>query len=450
MGWIEKPRFSCVLGGALATLNALPRVVPIVHAAQGCGGNLHSAAFSGNGYFGSGYCGGPSMPSTNVLERDIVFGGVARLEEQIRTTFEVIDADLFVVATSCMTELIGDDVASITQEAARANPKQNIFSIETAGFDGNAYTGYERVVEGLFRCFIPAVPDKEKDPKLVNLFGIVPSYDPFFRGDLEEIRRILAMLGLRANTFFTPDQTIENIRDAGRASLNLNFSPVYGGAQLSAVAETHGIPSATLSLPVGAQATRRFIEQLRAHVGIGKKAAERAIAEEFRVYYAYVDRTLDLYADADFQHYAVVVSGANRALPYADFLVNEIGWIAKYIFVTDELDDAQRAAAADLAQRYDLVTAPELVFETNADRIAKHVLKERPQFTSDFYYNNNFSPAYILGSSLERELADILKANLLPVSFPVTNRLIVGRGYAGFRGGLALYEDLVSVLLSGR
>jgi nitrogenase molybdenum-iron protein alpha/beta subunit len=104
----------------------------------------------------------------------------------------------------------------------------------------SSYTGYERVIEGLFKSYIPV--REEKDPKLVNIFGIVPSYDPFFRGDLEEIQRLLLRLGFRANTFFTPDQTIENIRDAGKASLNVNFSAVYGTAQLKTVSESHGIP----------------------------------------------------------------------------------------------------------------------------------------------------------------------------------------------------------------
>ena len=36
MSFIERPRFSCMLGGALATLTSLPRVIPIIHGAQGC------------------------------------------------------------------------------------------------------------------------------------------------------------------------------------------------------------------------------------------------------------------------------------------------------------------------------------------------------------------------------------------------------------------------------
>jgi nitrogenase molybdenum-iron protein beta chain len=59
-------------------------------------------------------------------------------------------------------------------------------------------------------------------------------------------------------------------------------------------------------------------------------------------------------------------------------------------------------------------------------------------------------PAFVLGSTLDRNLAAALNAGLLTVSYPVTNRVITDQGYAGFRGGLRLATDLLSVILSPR
>ena len=98
MACIERPRFSCAMGGALSAINALPGVVPIIHAAAGCGGNLFSCQQM-SGYLGAGYGGGLSMSSSNVTENEIVFGGESRLQEQIAHTLEVIEATLFVVVT---------------------------------------------------------------------------------------------------------------------------------------------------------------------------------------------------------------------------------------------------------------------------------------------------------------------------------------------------------------
>jgi hypothetical protein len=56
----------------------------------------------------------------------------------------------------------------------------------------------------------------------------------------------------------------------------------------------------------------------------------------------------------------------------------------------------------------------------------------------------------IIGSSFEIDLAGDLNLPVLCVSYPVTNRVVLSRGYAGYEGGLALTEDLLSVLISLR
>jgi nitrogenase molybdenum-iron protein beta chain len=430
-----------MLGGALATVGALPRVAPIVHASQGCGGNLFMSYFSGSGYFGSGYCGGNSVSCSGVLEKDIVFGGIPRLDEQLATTFEMIDADLFVVLTSCMTEIIGDDVKGLTSRFAAETKHPPIFNIETPGFAGNSYHGYEKVMEGLFRNFIP--PSAEKDARLVNIFGVVPAYDPFFRGDLEEIRRILEGVGLKANTFFTNDIGIEDVKEAGRASFNISFSGIYGRSLLAELEETHGIPFGVFDMPVGAQATREFLEELSSLVPIAEEKKNVFLEKEFFRYYGYVERSLDLYADADFQQYGVLVSNANRAVSYAKYLVDEIGWILKYVFVTDDLDEEERS---DLRARFEsqrFVSSPALIFETGGESILRRFAREVP-LSSPARYFDAFSPAFVLGSSIEKDFARAIGANLLTVSFPIMDRLIANKGYAGFNGGLSLFEDIVS------
>ncbi len=444
MSHIERPRFSCVLGGALTTINSLPRVAPIVHASQGCGGNLFSSAFAGSGYLGSGYCGGQSVSSSNIGDSDIVFGGGERLDEQITTTLEMIDADLFVVATSCMTEIIADDVHGVV--SCFSENGVPIFAIETGGFRGNSYHGYEKVIEGLFLNYIER--RDEKDEALVNILGVVPAYDPFFRGDLEEIKRILEALGLKANTFFTNDQTGENIQSAGSASLNIIFSRAYCGELAEKIRETHGIPYFITDLPVGALSTRDFINELQSYIKIDPGTAGRVLKEEFSTYYKYVDRALDLYADSDFQQYALVAANANSVIPYSKYLVNELGWIPERMFVTDDLADWQKEAVEN-AFKKQVAGNAELIFEPSATKIQRSYMQENPQFLSQRYFEKH-APAYLLGSSLEKDFAAALGAKLLTVSFPVMNRLIVDRSYAGFRGGLHLFEDIVSSLVQMR
>ena len=69
MSFIERPRSTCALGGALATIGDLPGVVPISHTPSGCAGNLSGATAFGSGNSGSGYCSGGSVPVISVSRR---------------------------------------------------------------------------------------------------------------------------------------------------------------------------------------------------------------------------------------------------------------------------------------------------------------------------------------------------------------------------------------------
>lgn len=444
MNHIERPRFSCMLGGVLATLSALPRTIPIIHGAQGCGGNL-SSAYSLGGYLGAGYCGNLGVPSSNIGESDIIFGGSDRLIREIKSTFEVMDGDLYVLTTTCMTDIIGDDVKGVLNEIGQRD--KPVLYLETGGFKGNSYYGYSKLIEALFAQYIPRRDKKQKD--LVNIIGLVPGYDPYFRGDLEEIKRILGLIGVEANTFLTHDQTQENILKAGEASLNIVLSRVYGTEAAKIAKDTHGIDYLITDLPIGNLAAIDFVLQVSDKLGLDNKNVSQVLSEETDNYFKYVDRATDLIADTDFQNYAVVIANATEALPYAKYLDQEIGWITGYVFITDELFEEQKNVIRQAFDKIDFTETPRLVFETDTYRIQQYILQNNPQFKSDTYYET-FSPAFILGSTIDRKLAEVLNGNLLSISYPVINRIILAKGYAGFRGGLNLLEDLISTQISWR
>lgn len=445
MGFIERPRFSCALGGALSTINALPRVAPIIHAASGCGGNLFGAANAGSGFFGSGYCGGSSVPSTNITETEIIYGGDSRLSEEIAATLELIDADLFVVTTGCMTEIIADDVKGVLNSFK--DSEKPILAIETGGFRGNSYKGYEITLEKLFMEYTERT--EKKDKKLVNIFGLVPAFDPFFRGDLAEIKRLLEELGLRVNTFFTNDQTLENLRGAGAASLNIVLSRVYGNVAAKSFEEKHGVPFYITELPIGPTATDEFLRSISKILGIRNKKAEEVIAKENNNYYKFVERVADFYTDGDFQHYSVVVGNSNNVISLIRFLREDLGWIPKLAVITDELDDNQKRNIIKRFGELGFSEKVKLVFETDTSKIQEHLSKIAPITNTERYFDK-LSPLFILGSALEKDLASTFSAKTLTVSYPILNRVIFDRNYAGYSGGLNLFEDLLNSILSGR
>jgi nitrogenase molybdenum-iron protein beta chain len=443
--FIERPRYLCPLGGAIMTATALPGVIPIIHAPGGCAGNIIWAQNGGSGLQVGGYCGGLNIPSSNIQERDVVFGGGERLREEIRNTLDVIDGELFFVLTGCVTEVIGDDVRAVVNEF-QTEGVQILFA-ETAGFKGDSYRGYDLVLQSLFQNY--AGPAVEKVRGKVNLLGIVPFMDVFWQGNLDGLRGLLGKLGLEVNSFFSPVDDLAGIRQAAGAELNIIVSDVYGAEAAKTAEELYGTPYLRLPLPVGPAATDIFLRRIGEALTLDSKLVERVIAEENRLYYHYLEPLTECYNDLDLQRYSIVVGDANYSVAVAKFLADDLGWLPEMVVCTDQLGEDHKALLAERLSNLESGLKPHVVFETDTSEIINHLNQFRPRNQNQKYYNA-FSPAFVVGSSLDRELALSLGAPHLSVSFPVANRAVLDRGYTGYRGGLRLIEDLISAAIAGR
>lgn len=443
--FVEQPRYLCSLGGAAATVTALPGGVPILHAASGCAGNFAWTQNGGSGLQVGGYCGSMTVPSSNVQETEVVFGGEERLREQIRNTLDVIDGGLYVVVTGCVPEVIGDDIFAVVNDfRAEGAP---LIGAATGGFRGNSYWGYDLVLQALVKDYLERGLPKEKGR--VNLWGIVPYMDPFWRGNLEGARFLLEQLGLRVNTFFTSDDTLENIRGAGTAELNIVVSDIYGQGAAGLFRELHGTPSLTSPLPVGPSASGEFLRTVGSALGLDAGKVEGVVERERRHYYRTLEPLVDCWNDLDLQRYAVLVGDANYSVALTRFLADDLGWLPELAVCTDQVSDEEQRTLKERVKGLASGFQANLVFETDTGEVLGHLNRSRPRSHGEKYFNS-FSPAFVVGSSLDRELARSIGAAHLSVSFPVANRAVLDRGYTGFRGGLRLVEDLIGVVVANR
>ncbi|MDR2005770.1 MAG: hypothetical protein LBP78_00785 [Acidaminococcales bacterium] len=442
---IDRPRFGCPLGGALGMIRALPRTVPIVHASTGCAYNIYVGMNSGAGYLGGGYCGATSTPSSNVVEKEIVFGGEERLREQIATTLEVMDGDLYVVLSGCMVEMIGDDAQSVTDNFKNApNP---VIYVSTPGFKGNSAYGYDVVLEALAKEYVS--PRKRKKADKVNVFGLIPGGDVFYKGNLREIKRLLNLIGLEANTLIGEGETLADVKNSGDAALNVVLSDVYAPLAAAAYENIHNIPSLRTPLPIGYLQTERFLRLIGGHLGIEKEIIDKALKSEQNVYFDYFERISDSYNDIDFQRYGLVVADANYAPAITEFIADELGWLPHLTVVTDELTERQQELLNKRFNNYASGVKTHIRYDSNTASVRRHLSGSWERNCNHRYYDS-FSPAVVFGSVFERELAEELQAPLLTVSFPITNRVVFNRGYAGTSGGLAFAEDTFGLLVAGR
>lgn len=93
---IEQAKFTCALG-ALQTVLAIPKGIPIVHAGPGCAARQFAFASNGAGYQGEGYAGGGQISCTNSTQSEVIFGGERKLRATVEGTLKVLKGDLYVI-----------------------------------------------------------------------------------------------------------------------------------------------------------------------------------------------------------------------------------------------------------------------------------------------------------------------------------------------------------------
>lgn len=371
---VENPRGGCVLAGINDVLGAIDRVCPILHSGPGCCMQTTAAEQGQSGNKSSCFVEGVSIPSSNMLEREVVFGGIRKLETTIQGSIEVIDADAYFVLTGCTAGIIGDDIVNVTEKFREDD--YPVYGIDTPGFAGDSNLGYEVIWNTFIDQVIEEAP---KDEKLVNIFGIVPYHDPFWSGNLEELKRILEKLGLKVNTFFTDHQGIDVIRTCSAAALNIE-----------------------------------------------EQVINEVIRSEEDYVYHYLAQSIGVVSWKRF----AVVGDANSAVGITRYLANDYSFTPKLVIVSEPLFRAEdREKIEKQVTELEYARPPRVVFTSDQYEI-NQTLMEDEELT------------LIVGSSNERECASLKEVQCVASTFPIKDRLIFNRAIAGYRGSLTLTEDL--------
>lgn len=440
-GMIEQERYTCAIG-ALQSVVAIPRAVPILHSGPGCGEMIA-------GFFerSTGYAGGPTSPCTNFTEKEVVFGGINRLREIIKNTYKVLDTDLQVVLTGCTAGIVGDDVDSLVAEfAAEGKP---IVSVETAGFKANNFETHSLVVNAIIDQYV-SLFEADNEPKsqknTVNLFASIPYQDPFWKGNLAEYKRLLAGLGLKANVLFGPESGgVKEWQTIPTAGFNILVSPWYGKPIADNLKAKYGQEYTWYHhIPIGANETEAFLNQvldfaLAQGADIDEEAAKAFIRHESNAYYEEIDNLATFLLEFRYglPNHAHILHDAGYVVALSKFLLHEVGIIPKEQFITDGTPDRfQEEIRADLKSTSDKRDIA-LYFEPDAGRAHQLLRKIK--------HNGR---GLIIGSGWDKELAKEKGYDFLSAAIPSPYRLVMTTNYAGFSGGLRVIEDIYHMVLS--
>jgi nitrogenase molybdenum-iron protein beta chain len=423
---VEKPRNGCALAGALETLSEVGGVVPIVHSNSGCAiQNYLSNKASG---LGNGYVGGFSVPGTNFQERHIIFGGASRLREQIKNTLKVFDGGLYVVLNSCESAMVGDDIEAMTKEVKEQG--ESVIEGLAAGFQGDIHYGYETIIADVVGK-IATVKKLEvnRNERLVNVLGIIPNHDIYFKGDLEEIERILNGIGVSANTFFN-ENGLEEFENAQNAALNIVFS-TWGVKAAEKLKELYGTDYILFdTVPTGIEEVKDFIARVADKLGINADDYEEFIKREEKHFNDYFSRLADSFYEGYYSKRVSIVGDERVVRQLAVFLSRYLGAIIDTVIVTD-FNPTEECTAEAKKQELGFL-AENIKFSQDGKEIYGILV--------------NSDAELILGSSLDEDAGKKLNTIVLETSYPVFNKVILNKTYAGIRGAVTLAEDYSEVV----
>jgi len=438
---VEQQRYTCALG-ALQSVVAIPRAVPILHAGPGCGEMI-------TGFFerSAGYAGGSTMPCTNFSEKEVVFGGINRLRQIIRHTYQVLDTDLQVVMTGCTAAIVGDDVDSLVAEfVAEGKP---IVAVATAGFNATNFEAHSLVVKAILQQYVGRF-EAENEPRssknMVNLLASIPYQDPFWKGNLAEYKRLLAGLGLKANVLFGPEAGgVQEWQSIPKANFNILVSPWYGKPVADYLKEKYGQDYTWFRHPpIGANATEAFLRQVLAFAlqqgaELDEEKAYAFIQHESAAYYEELENLAAFLLEFRYglPNHVHILHDAGYVLGLAKFLLHEVGIVPQEQFITDGSPaEFQEAIRADLQSTSEKKKIP-LFFEPDAGKAQAMLRGIRHQ-----------GRGLIIGAGWDRELAREKGYDFLPAAVPATYRLILTTNYVGFSGGLRVIEDIYQTILA--
>lgn len=422
---LDKQRYKCAMS-AMQTVQAIDRAIPVLHSGPGCAQKLSNSSGS------SGYFSPNIYPCTSINERDVVFGGVKKLESTIKHSLDVIDADLYVVLTGCIPEIVGDNTEEVVDGFKDAG--KPVIYASTAGFKGNNYKGHEQVVDAIIDQLLEKSDIRVKN--LVNIWADVPYQDEFWHGNFRELEKLIKKLGLIPNIIFGYNRGIANVKKIPAAEFNLLISPWVGLGNMKKMEQKLKIPYLHYpTLPIGAYETSKFLRTVGEYAGVPKETVEKIITEEEAYYYYYIERYADLFLETRvMSKQFTVVSDAHYALGITKFLVNDLGLFPAKQFIVDDTPREHREAIRSYFKDLNFGIEADVSFETDGYKIHNEIKAH------DYH-----GYPLILGGYWEKEVAKQTDGHFLNVSWPVNERLIMNSYYAGYDGGLKLIEDIYSV-----
>jgi nitrogenase molybdenum-cofactor synthesis protein NifE len=247
---------ACVYCGARVVLNPITDAIHLVHGPIGCASytwDIRGSLSSGSELYRNSF-------STDLKERDVIFGGGQKLTAAIDSLMKKYQPKLIFVYSTCIVGVIGDDLQAICSLAAQKYQIE-VIPVESSGFIGNKSAGYRAAADALLRLIQPVNSVVMEKTNSINYLG-----DFNLAGEAWIIHNYLRQMGVKINVTFTGDSNYESLKLAPKAKLNIiqcAGSTIYLAGKME---ELYGIPYIQISF-LGIEDTAASLRKIASAVG---------------------------------------------------------------------------------------------------------------------------------------------------------------------------------------
>ncbi len=425
------PAKACQPLGAVFCASGFAGSMPFVQGAQGCVAYFRSHLAR---HFKEPF----AAISTSMTEDAAVFGGLNNMLEGLENAYTLYKPKMITVSTTCMAEVIGDDLNAYIKTAREKNLIPDDLPVpfaHTPSFVGSHITGYDNMLKGILVAL--SAGKKGEQNKKINL---IPGFDTY-TGNYHEIKRLLGLMGVEftlladvSDTFDSPNTgeyklypggtPLEDAMDAVNSTATIALQKYSTAKTLDYITKEWN--KKALALPmIGIKNTDRFFEELSKLTGKPIPAAIEA--ERGRV----VDAMVDSHPYVHGKRFALV--GDPDTLLGMMSLIMEMGGEPIHVVCTNG-DKNFEAEAKEL-----LASSP---FGANGTVYAgKDMWHLRSLLFTD--------PVDILiGNSYAKFLTQDTGTPLIRIGFPIFDRHHLHRQpIIGYQGALNLITMLVNKVL---
>jgi nitrogenase molybdenum-iron protein NifN len=429
----------CAPLGAAMVFKGIERTVPLLHGSQGCSTYIRR-------YIISHFKEPMDIACSNFGEQTAIFGGGANLKLALNNIIAQYSPDMVGIATTCLAETIGDDVAMFIKEYKDLHHGETLpplVHVSTPSYQGTHMQGFHAAVRAVIGGLAHQMRENQETKHTLNLFPGMVSPE-----DLRHLKDIISDFGLSAMVLPDYSETLDGglwesyqrvpaggtpvsaIAAAGSALASIEFGAVLAQAKETAgtlLHEKFGIPCHRLGLPIGIRQTDRFMQALGSISG--KPIPPRYVEQRGRLVDALVDghKYVNTFR-------AAVYGEADLVAGMAGFLA-EIG-ITPVICASGD-GNGQLKIALQHALEPKCFSQIHVMEKVDFVDIENAVAEARPDL--------------IIGHSKGYSLARRIGIPLVRIGFPIHDRIGGSRMlHVGYGGAQALFDGIANILIAAR